>query len=107
MGIFRAPQPGPALGERAPGPPAASAAGASRARRRGAVLHDSDPPGDSPWSQARADVRAAVDARASAGDENIRVVFFEPRSGPWGEDWHPTAATHARMAVQLAQRSKS
>jgi lysophospholipase L1-like esterase len=68
----------------------------------GPMLHDSDPPGDRPWSQARADVRAAVDARASAGDENIRVVFFEPQSGPWGEDWHPTAATHARMAEQLA-----
>jgi lysophospholipase L1-like esterase len=72
----------------------------------GPMLHDSEPPGDTPWSQARADVRAAVDARVSAGDNHVRVVFFEPQSGPWGEDWHPTAATHARMAEQLAQQLK-
>ncbi|RYZ04528.1 MAG: hypothetical protein EOO73_23110 [Myxococcales bacterium] len=68
----------------------------------GPMLSDAPPPGEAPWSRARADVLAAVDARAKAGDGNIRVVFFEPQAPPFGEDWHPTAATHAKMAEHLA-----
>lgn len=73
----------------------------------GPMLNDSYPPGESAWTHARADVRAAVDARVKAGDGRVRVVFFEPQTPPFGEDWHPTAATHAKMAQQLAPLLKS
>jgi lysophospholipase L1-like esterase len=68
----------------------------------GPLLSDDDASGAHSWSDARADVLAAIEARQRAGDGRVRVVFFEPQSGPWGEDWHPTAATHAKMAQQLA-----
>lgn len=68
----------------------------------GPMLSDAYPPGAQAWSNAQADVRAAVAARVAAGDQNVHVVFFAPQSGPFGEDWHPSAATHAQMAEQLA-----
>lgn len=69
----------------------------------GPMLNDASPVGENAaWSNARADVRAAVEQRERAGDRNVRVVFFEPQTPPFGEDWHPTAATHAKMAAQLA-----
>lgn len=73
----------------------------------GPMLNDSYPPGENAWSHARADVQAAVDARSKAGDRKVRVVFFEPQTPPFGEDWHPTATTHAKMAQQLAPLLKS
>ncbi|MDF3070962.1 MAG: lipase domain protein [Polyangiaceae bacterium] len=73
----------------------------------GPMLNDGYPPGASAWSNARADVQAAALARMSAGDRKVRVVFFEPQTPPFGEDWHPTAATHAKMAEQLAPLLKS
>jgi lysophospholipase L1-like esterase len=68
----------------------------------GPMLNDVDPPGEAAWSSARADISAAVEARARAGDGNVRVVWFEPQTAPFGEDFHPTVATHAKMAEQLA-----
>lgn len=68
----------------------------------GPMLSDSHPLGASAWTNAQADVAAAVAARQAVGDGNVHVVKFEPQSGPWGEDWHPTVATHRRMAGQLS-----
>jgi lysophospholipase L1-like esterase len=72
----------------------------------GPMLSDSYPPGAQAWSNAQADVQKAVALRAQAGDRNVHVVLFAPHSGPWGEDWHPSAATHAKMAEQLAASLK-
>lgn len=72
----------------------------------GPMLNDQYPAGENAWTSARADVREAVSARARSGDQNVHVVFFDPQQGPWGEDWHPTVATHASMAAQLAPRLK-
>lgn len=73
----------------------------------GPMLNDAYPPGEAAWTNARADVGAAVEARARAGDHHVRVVWFEPQAAPFGEDYHPTAATHAKMAEQLAPLLKS
>jgi lysophospholipase L1-like esterase len=67
----------------------------------GPMLSDYYPPGAQAWTNARADVQAAVVARTQAGDSNVYVVLFEPQSPPVGEDWHPTVATHQKMAEKL------
>lgn len=68
----------------------------------GPLLSDHYPPGAMAWTNARSDVTAAVTARRQAGDENVHLLFFEPQSPPVGEDWHPTAATHEKMARILS-----
>jgi lysophospholipase L1-like esterase len=73
----------------------------------GPMLSDYYPVGEKAWTNAQADVKAAVDARVAAGDRNVHVVTFPPQVGPWGEDWHPTAKTHAKMAEQLSQTLKT
>lgn len=67
----------------------------------GPMLSDAYPPGEQAWTHAREDVTAALAARRAAGDGNLHLVVFEPQTAPWGEDWHPSAATHRKMANQL------
>jgi lysophospholipase L1-like esterase len=69
----------------------------------GPMLDDSYPPGANAWSHAQADVRAAVETRRATGDRNAYVVVFAPQTPPYGEDWHPSVATHRKMAEQLGQ----
>jgi hypothetical protein len=72
----------------------------------GPMLSDSYPPGAQAWTNARADVSAAVAARVQAGDRNLHALFFEPQTPPYGEDWHPTVATHEKMAQALSAKLK-
>ncbi|HVY29207.1 MAG TPA: SGNH/GDSL hydrolase family protein [Polyangiaceae bacterium] len=67
----------------------------------GPMLSDYYPPGAQAWTNARAGVNAAVAARVQAGDHDVHVLFFEPQTPPYGEDWHPTVATHEKMAQVL------
>jgi lysophospholipase L1-like esterase len=69
----------------------------------GPMLNDQDPPGEPSWTHARADVQAAVAARRKLGDENVHILVFQPQTGPYGQDWHPTLATHERLARELTQ----
>lgn len=69
----------------------------------GPMLNDAYPPGENAWSHAQADISAAVAARRAAGDRNVHLLTFAPQSAPFGEDWHPTVATHRKMAEQLSQ----
>lgn len=72
----------------------------------GPMLSDFHPPGENAWTNAQADVRAAISERAAAGDRGVHLLVVEPQSGPWGEDWHPTIATHRRMAEQVSSKLK-
>lgn len=72
----------------------------------GPMLSDYWPPGAQAWTHARADVSTAVAARVKAGDRNVHALFFEPQTPPYGEDWHPTLATHEKMAQVLAPELK-
>jgi lysophospholipase L1-like esterase len=65
----------------------------------GSMLHDS--PENPRWSNARAWVGALVRDARLAGDRHISFLAFEPQSEPFGEDWHPSAATHRAMAERL------
>jgi lysophospholipase L1-like esterase len=80
--------------------------GAALVAALGPMLSDYYPPGANAWTNVQADVKAAVAARLAAGDRNIHLITFSPQQGPWGEDWHPTTATHAQMAWQLSQDLK-
>ncbi len=69
----------------------------------GPMLSDYYPPGAMAWTNAQQGMADAVAARKAKGDSNIRTVTFAPQTSPYGEDWHPTAETHASMAAQLAE----
>ncbi len=73
----------------------------------GPMLSDAYPPGENALTSATADIRAALAARAAAGDDRIRIVTLPTQTGPWGEDWHPTIATHEKMAHELSLQLKS
>jgi len=68
----------------------------------GPMLSDDYPPGASAWTHAQADVRAVVAARRRAGDLRVHAFFFPPQKPPYGQDWHPTVATHEQMAQALS-----
>jgi lysophospholipase L1-like esterase len=68
----------------------------------GPMLGDSYPEGYAAWTSNQSDVKGTVDARASGGDSNIFYLAFEPQVSPYGEDWHPTIATHQRLADVLS-----
>lgn len=73
----------------------------------GPMLNDAYPPGENALTNATADIKAAIEARGRAGDERIRLVSLPVQTGPWGEDWHPTIATHEKMAHELSGQLKS
>jgi lysophospholipase L1-like esterase len=72
----------------------------------GPMLSDAYPPGENALSNATADIKAAIAEREQAGDKQLRLVVFPQQTGPWGEDWHPTLATHEKMAEQLSRELK-
>lgn len=67
----------------------------------GPMLSDFYPPGARAWSSIQELVQKAVAEREAAGDRRVYFIAFEPQTAPYGEDWHPTVATHQRMAEQL------
>ncbi len=72
----------------------------------GPMLSDTYPPGENAWTNVRADLKQIVASRRAHGDANIDTLFFDPQSPPFGEDWHPTVATHKAMAAQLVTHIK-
>ncbi|HTV19791.1 MAG TPA: SGNH/GDSL hydrolase family protein [Polyangiaceae bacterium] len=64
----------------------------------GPMLSDGYPPGVMAWTTIQADVSAVVDGFRARGDDNVHFLALTPQSAPYGEDWHPTVATHQRMA---------
>lgn len=67
----------------------------------GPMMSDSYPAEYQAWTSIRADVQEVVDAHAAAGDTNVFFFQFSPQTSPYGEDWHPTVATHQTMADLL------
>jgi lysophospholipase L1-like esterase len=57
-------------------------------------------------ASARDFVTTVVNQFASAGDAKVQLIEFAMQDGTlgYGEDWHPTVATHAQMAEQLVQQ---
>jgi lysophospholipase L1-like esterase len=67
----------------------------------GTMMGDSWPEGYNAWTSVQADVKAAVEARNAASDPQVHFLALTPQSSPYGEDWHPTVATHQKMADTL------
>ncbi len=58
---------------------------------------------------ARDFMTTAVSQFQSGGDAKVHFIEFPMQDGTlgYGEDWHPSIATHARMASQLVQQIKT
>jgi lysophospholipase L1-like esterase len=68
----------------------------------GVMLNDWFPEGEQTWTKAQAWVSAVVEDFNSRGDSQVHYLRIDPHQPPYGEDWHPSAATHQRMADTLA-----
>jgi len=64
----------------------------------GPMLSDSYPAGAQAWTTIQSDVAGVVDDLAGQGDTNVHLLALTPQDPPYGEDYHPTRATHQRMA---------
>lgn len=67
----------------------------------GPMMSDGFPEGYNAWTSIRSDLKAVVEARNAAGDADVSYFEFKAQSSPYGEDWHPTIATHQKMANAL------
>jgi lysophospholipase L1-like esterase len=68
----------------------------------GPMLSDSFPAGVNAWTTNQADVAAVVAERAAQGDTKVHHLALTPQSSPYGEDYHPTLATHQQMGSAVA-----
>ena len=67
----------------------------------GPMVSDTWPPGEERLTKLNRWVTGAVERRKAQGDARISFLALEPQSPPFGEDWHPTLETHARMAREV------
>jgi len=69
----------------------------------GPGLSDEWPPGENARSTARAGIEQAIAALKAGGDGRVFLVehALETDAEGWGCDWHPSRATHQRMAEEL------
>jgi hypothetical protein len=69
----------------------------------GPMLSDDWPQGQRQLSSARAYINEVVSAMNGAGDGRVALLEFAPQDGStgYGCDWHPSAATQARMGTRL------
>jgi hypothetical protein len=60
-------------------------------------------------TSARNFIKTVVNNLQSAGDAKIHFIEFPTQDGSlgYGEDWHPSVATHAQMAEQLVKQIKT
>jgi lysophospholipase L1-like esterase len=72
----------------------------------GPMTSDSWPAGEGRLSKFNAWVSGVVDRRKEGGDGNVSFLAFTPQSAPYGEDWHPTLATHRKLAGELSAHLK-
>ncbi|HSY61164.1 MAG TPA: GDSL-type esterase/lipase family protein [Cytophaga sp.] len=67
----------------------------------GPMLRDEWPEGKKCWSRLQASIQKVEQHFKSKGNTNIYTFFFTPQSAPYGEDYHPSLATHTKMAQEL------
>ncbi|MFE8604118.1 SGNH/GDSL hydrolase family protein [Archangium violaceum] len=70
----------------------------------GPMMNDNYPAGRQHWTKMREYAREMVE---SLDDENVIYFAYTPIVGdPYGEDWHPTNESHAKMAEELTPTLK-
>lgn len=67
----------------------------------GVMMSDGYPAGANQWTRIQNYTKAVRDYMNNQGDSKVYYLKLEPQSSPYGEDWHPTAATDAQMASTL------
>lgn len=67
----------------------------------GVMMGDSYPAGKKQWTRIQNYVSSVSTYFKSKGDAKVHYLMLPPQSAPYGEDWHPTAATDKKMADQL------
>jgi lysophospholipase L1-like esterase len=67
----------------------------------GVMMSDYYPSGGLHWTRIQQYVKNVVTAKNTGGDANVFYYMMSPQSAPYGEDWHPTAATDLAMATGL------
>ncbi len=68
----------------------------------GTMLSDGFPAGVNAWTTNQADVSGVVAALTAQGDSRVHYLALTPQSAPFGEDYHPTLATHQTMGTAVA-----
>ena len=68
----------------------------------GPMLSDSFPAGVNAWTTNQSDVSDVVSDLAAGGDMKVHYFALTPQSPPYGEDYHPTLATHRQMGEAVA-----
>lgn len=67
----------------------------------GVMMSDSYPSGKYHWTRIQKYVSSVRNYFNNNGDSKVYYLKLEPQTGPYGEDWHPTAATDQKMATAL------
>ncbi len=67
----------------------------------GSMLNDGWPEGKKCWSRIQGNLKKVQEHFQAKGNTKIYTFFFTPQQGPYGEDYHPSLATHIKMAEEL------
>jgi lysophospholipase L1-like esterase len=73
----------------------------------GTMLSDGFPPGVMAWTTNQSDVSSVVAELTAAGDTKVHYLALTPQTAPFGEDYHPTRATHQQMAEAVANEIRT
>ncbi|MCL2327191.1 MAG: GDSL-type esterase/lipase family protein [Bacteroidetes bacterium] len=67
----------------------------------GVMMSDSYPKNAQQWTRIQEYTQVVRNHFASQGDNNVLYLNLGQQSVPYGEDWHPSIATHEKMAKTL------
>lgn len=73
----------------------------------GPMMSDWYPSGERHWSTVQSWVSSVVKGFNDRGDARVHYLAFTPQTEPYGEDWHPSAATQQAMATRLTDFIRS
>jgi len=68
----------------------------------GPMLSNDFPEGKKCWTRIQTSIRNVQEHFQAKGNTKLYTFFFAPQSAPYGEDYHPSLATHKQMAEELS-----
>ena len=66
------------------------------------MLNDSWPAGKQCWTRLQTGIQKVQEHFQAKGNTRIYRFSFAPQAAPYGEDYHPSLATHTKMAEELS-----
>lgn len=67
----------------------------------GNAMSDYWPEGRNCWTRIQTLTKQVVNEANVKGDDHVHYFRLSPQQPPYGEDWHPSIATHESMAAQI------